>query len=403
MNNRTIRVLSALLVSAMMLVVCAMPASAMYSSFAHSESYVGSKYYQQLTEVELTGDPRTDIVNIAVSQLGYREGGMRGEYAGEGYRLCNNFTEYGYNLGEPDSIWCTTFIWWCARQAGLDEKVFPDTVWPRLLAVNCPYVGYTPSVSLQPGDLLFVENTGDGTTDHLALVTEVTDTQIIAIEGNCGNEVAMISYDRSIGGRADGLGNIMYVGYLNYAKDPSIPDASALTQYVLLTNDSELYNKHTSGVNQGKASAGMILQLLAVRSDRQWYQVELDGYAYWIKAYNAVIGSEAELNARLAEMRRTTTTTTTTTTMVTTTTEVTSDYQTTSTYLDGINPLTTESTKSPYTVYVLENDEAAAYEEEDESFIERIGGVEKLILALMFVLVVIVFTMLMLIIRKRDR
>jgi len=84
MSHRIYRVLSLVLVFAAMLAAFAAPASAMESVFYHSDSYASSEYYQKLTEVQLTGDPRVDIVNIALSQLGYEEGGMQGEYGGSG-------------------------------------------------------------------------------------------------------------------------------------------------------------------------------------------------------------------------------------------------------------------------------------------------------------------------------
>lgn len=410
MKHRMGRVLSLLLVFFMVLTVGALPAQALESVFAPSESYANSEYYQRLLDVELTGDARTDVINIALSQMGYREGGMAGEYGGSG-RLCNNYTEYGYNYGDPDCIWCTTFIWWCARQAGLDETVFPNTVWPRLLAVNCPYVGYTTNALVQPGDILFVENSGDSTTDHLALVLEVTDTQIIAIEGNCGNAVAKIAYERNIGGRADGMGDILYIGYPNYTRDPSIPAASALTQYAYLVNDTDLYNKHSGGSNQGRTQAGQLLQLLAVRNDSLWYQIELGDYAYWIPAENAIIGSMDEIYEQLSALETTTTTTITTVPDVTTTEPTVTDGGTevTTSLQDGVNPLeqtaaASTTTQPVYTVHVMPYDEAAAYEQEDgeQSWLDAIGGMETLVLAGMFVLVIIVFVMLMLIISRRK-
>ena len=62
--------------------------------YTGSESYMAGKYYSQLTGVKLTGNKRTDIVNIAKSQLGYQEGTNLGEYSGEKIGS-NNCTEFG--------------------------------------------------------------------------------------------------------------------------------------------------------------------------------------------------------------------------------------------------------------------------------------------------------------------
>jgi len=281
---------AAVFLTAVLALFAAVPAYAAQSVFMPSQSYAEGQYYQKLLDVELTGDPRQDVVKIALSQLGYTEGGREGQYSGYS-RVCNNFSEYGRAMGKGGSIWCTSFIWWCVRQAGIDASVFPDTIWPRLLTVNCPYVGYTSDAAIQPGDILFVENTGDDTPDHLSLVTEVTDTEIICIEGNCGNRVCMMRYDRSIGARPDGMGNILYIGYLNYDKDPSVPDASSMLQYALITSDAPLYNKHTGGEHQGTIVAGQICSLLEVRGDGAWCQIEVNDLAYWTDPSCVYIGS----------------------------------------------------------------------------------------------------------------
>jgi hypothetical protein len=43
-----------------------------------SGSYAGSRYYENYKRVPVTGDGRTDLVAIALSQLGYQEGNANG-------------------------------------------------------------------------------------------------------------------------------------------------------------------------------------------------------------------------------------------------------------------------------------------------------------------------------------
>lgn len=284
---------------------------AITSVFEHSTSYESSEYYQRLLQVELTDSARENLVRVAESQVGYYEGGIEGDYDGSTEPRYNNFTEYGYNFGDPDCIWCTTFVWWCARQVGLDKSVFPDTIWPRLMTVNCPYVGYTPGMEISRGDILFLENTGDDTPDHLAIVTGVDDDTISTVEGNCGNTVCRMRYRRDTGA-------ILYVGTLNYERDPSIPDASSLAQSVVITTDTQLFDKHTGGRRQGDVQAGETYTLLAVSTDGRWFQIEWKDHAYWLDRTCAEAAApEASQTTSTTETQPTETTTTTTTTMST--------------------------------------------------------------------------------------
>ena len=395
MNNRIIRTISLILALCFLTLTGAMPAAAVESVFVPSPSYAESDFYRQLLEVELTGDPRQDIVAIAMSQEGYIEGGMEGDNGGNG-RVCNNYCEYGHAMGNNGTIWCTTFIWWCARQAGLGKSVFPDTVWPRLLTVNCPYVGYTSTASIQPGDILFIENSGDDTSDHLGLVVDVSDTHITAIEGNCGNRVCRISYERDIGARADGMGDILYIGYLNYENDPSVPDATSLAQWALITEDAALFNKHTGGRNQGTVLKGDRYPLLAVRGDGEWCQIELDGLAYWIDASCAFTGTRTEVVDKFFEIAGENYTLPSNTTVPT---------------LDGVEEIpeaaatetTTASTTTTTAAAAVDNDEQI--EQENQAPRPDSGGVntEAVILSVLAVLVMIVLVALIYYIKKVNR
>ena len=390
MKKIMLRAAAAVLAAAVVLLSGGLSAYALVPVFEPSSAYAQSEYYQRLIDVELTGDPRQDIVAVALSQLGYREGGMAGDNSGSG-RVCNNYTEYGYCMGNDGSIWCTTFIWWCARQVGLDASVFPDTIWPRLLTVNIPYVGYTPTAQIQPGDILFVENSGDDTSDHLALVVEVTDSTIVTVEGNCGHVVCKITYQRDIGGRADGMGDILYIGYLNYDKDPSVPDASAMAQYALLTEEAQIYNKHTGGDMQGVAGAGEICPLLAIRADRRCIQIERGGLAYWIDASKAVTGNMDELLAYANTDDTTTAETTRTTTQPSQTATQTEE--------GGIKP----SQPAENTVQTTTTTAPSEEHKEKKPFIATPEGELLTILSLLLVVVVVFITLLAVSGKKGER
>ena len=53
-----------------------LPAAVMAATPAYkvSDTYAESEYYTRLSEVELTGEWRVDLVNVALSQVGYHEG-----------------------------------------------------------------------------------------------------------------------------------------------------------------------------------------------------------------------------------------------------------------------------------------------------------------------------------------
>lgn len=159
-----------------------------------SSAYESGKYYRALTQVALTGDPRTDIVNVALSQVGYQEGGASTQLSGEVYGGVN-FTEYGYWYGMQD-MWCAMFVSWCAYVAGISTDVVPSHSYTpnglkwfrdRGLAHSREEVAtgeYVP----QPGDLIyFCSSRNTNRTNHVGIVTGCSGGQIYTVEGNIGS------------------------------------------------------------------------------------------------------------------------------------------------------------------------------------------------------------------------
>ena len=69
------------------------------TSYTPSSLYQSSKYYTALKDITLTGNQAQDIVNVALSQVGYHEGDSISDLGGGNINGSNNYTEYGYWLG----------------------------------------------------------------------------------------------------------------------------------------------------------------------------------------------------------------------------------------------------------------------------------------------------------------
>ena len=182
------RILSGLMVAALMM--GAAPARAV--EYQGTDSYQTGKFYRALQEVKLTGDPRQDIVNIALSQVGYQEGAYFKELSGEIVGNAN-FTEYG-DWYEMQDQWCAMFVSWCAALADISEDVVPrhsytptglyqmKDKWGRAYSREKVEQGmYTP----QPGDIIYFKSpTTKNTTNHVGIVTGYRDGVVYTVEGN---------------------------------------------------------------------------------------------------------------------------------------------------------------------------------------------------------------------------
>ena len=143
--------------------------AANYVSYEPASTYYkNSKYYTQLSKVQLTGDKRTDIVNIAKSQLGYHEGNKMSELDGSNTKGTLNYTEYMEKFNKPLQAqwWCAAFVSWCAQTAGLSNAQFYKSAactYMKNHMLNFTRDSYSP----QKGDIVFFKGTAAGKSGHL--------------------------------------------------------------------------------------------------------------------------------------------------------------------------------------------------------------------------------------------
>jgi hypothetical protein len=221
------------------------PAAALEPSYSVSDAYAAGPYYTALQSVDLTGDQRTDLINVALSQVGYHEGNSVDDLGGTSTGG-SNFTEYGswYGLNGRIAAWCAMFISWCARQAGIPTSVLSNSTyarsddfsctWHELAAEKAAGLSYTPRagdliIFVRNGGSLYPTNVYGGS--HVGIVTRVSGGRVYTVEGNAGsytNQVIQTSYSLS-------YSRILGYAVPNYTTDGSVGSSNplriSLTQY----------------------------------------------------------------------------------------------------------------------------------------------------------------------------
>lgn len=186
-----------------------------------SESYTKSKYYTYLTDTPLTGDQPTDVIAIALSQLGYKEGSSLNELGGLSSGN-GNFSEYNWNFGDFSAgygyHWCAAFVSFCLLQAGChefntlkdwcrDHKGDSAYIWRELgcekwrvalkdagffktsiahQSTNSQKLSesYDPEYIPSAGDLIFFTDNPYKTASHIGIVLYIENNTVYTVEGN---------------------------------------------------------------------------------------------------------------------------------------------------------------------------------------------------------------------------
>ncbi len=201
---------------------------ALNPSYTVSESYRNGIYYKRLCNVKLTGNYAKDIVAVAMSQNGYREGTGSNDVGGESVDGGGNYTEYCNWYGKRVS-WCAVFISWCARQAKIPESVIKTN--SDAAGTKCNYGEkkyffnqYIP----REGDIIYVDSQNDNISNHVGLVTAVDENYIYTIEGNKSNRVKEVVYYRNTGKQINDRNvKILYYGVPEYNQKNLLGDVNS--------------------------------------------------------------------------------------------------------------------------------------------------------------------------------
>ena len=196
-------------VAAALILILLLPATmatALEPAYSFSEGYMSSPYYERLIAVQLTGVQRTDLVNVALSQVGYHEGEL-GDYTGsdpdsEGNCTEYNLNYYGWEAAGDNYAWCAVFFTWCARNARISRDIIHTYNRASASPFGLIYVQFAFREPL-PGDVAFVDNNEWKDPDHVAIVYRADDEYIYTVEGNTENAVRLRRYERATGYNVD--------------------------------------------------------------------------------------------------------------------------------------------------------------------------------------------------------
>lgn len=299
MKKRIVSIVCVLLCMATLMLGFTIPTSAAKLTYATgaagvSDAYKNSKYYKNLTSIELTGDGVTDTLAVALSQLEYVEGtntsGFSGTQGGGG-----NYTEFCRNYGEGNSYaWCAAYVSFCLFQSRATTSATKNTIWR---GIYCPTwynrfknegrahsasSNYTP----QPGDLVFFKGSG-----HIGIVRYSKNGKVYTIEGNTSNSAGLNpegggvyckSYDRGYS-KFDGFGTPPYKTNPKAFKVDYTGEKPTTGLWISDTAKNLYNDTKLSGTNFTEIPKGTVFEVTKLLS-KTCYEVKYNGKKGYIKA-----------------------------------------------------------------------------------------------------------------------
>ena len=161
-----------------------------------------------------TGDQATDIAQIALTQWNYAEAG-------------DNHTKYNvwFYGSNQSAAWCAIFISWCANQAEIPTSIVKRNERASGFSVSnmnrnrygAPAYAFGEKAT-KCGDIAYIDNTGNGVSNHVGLVYAADSDYIYTVEGNCGDKVIKRQFSAKTGRLGSSKTNIVFFARPNYAK-----------------------------------------------------------------------------------------------------------------------------------------------------------------------------------------
>ena len=171
-------------------------ANALTLTYNGSSAYKKSIYYDNITSLEKTGDMATDVVLVALSQVGYHEGNSSSDLNGYNANGDKNYVEYTYLTGKLNGYqnngyayaWCASFVSWSLTHAGVPRALYGgnapgcytlvENMQKAGAKINSP-TSYKPKT----GDIVFFKNSS-ATYSHVGIVIYSDTNYVYTVEGN---------------------------------------------------------------------------------------------------------------------------------------------------------------------------------------------------------------------------
>lgn len=158
-----------------------------------------SDWLRTFEDVKLTDSPAENLVNIAKTQLGYKESTLNFKYDDNGVK--NGYTRYGEWYGNPYGNWNAMFISFCLSYSNIenaDALISSGAETMHQLWQNAEAFEAADDHSTKVGEIVFFDTDGDGVTDHTAIVSEVSEEKIKVITGDLDGSVEETDIDDSM-------------------------------------------------------------------------------------------------------------------------------------------------------------------------------------------------------------
>ena len=288
------------------------------SSFLNecSSSYKSGPYYSKLANLSLSGNPASDLILVAYSQIGYHEGTSWDEISGT-YNGCSDYTEYNRWYPVQAQWWCNLFVSWCFRAAGIGDDIAPKnpfylSQWRSRGAGVFSWGDYKNGfITPQPGDIIIYgpdSSDVDGSSledsyQHIGIVYSYQNGTFFNIEGNYSDAVTFVDHTPDYYSGWSGTGFIHAIVRPNYGPITYLDKCNVYPTNITVKTNVNVNLKSLPCSQDTDPNSTTLTQIPSGKSftvtelyrndydhyDKCWYKVSYDGKEGYIYSGHTVV------------------------------------------------------------------------------------------------------------------
>lgn len=244
------------------------------------------------------------VTAIAASESVLRNSVVSAARNEVGYTGSSSYSKYGDWYGYQGA-WCTTFVLWCFNEAGADNGVkLCGNIIPS--GGNCNSMiswfsnkgryhtrssGYTP----QAGDLVFFDWSGNGSSQHVGIVTGTSGSTVYTVEGNCSGSVKAREYTSGGSKPYNNISSIMGYGAPNFSSAAG-GSSSGSDNYEKPTAPPATTKKPSGGNHSNNTTKQNSTTAAATTTETTTEEIKLDALSINASTYDLQIGDTVKLN-----------------------------------------------------------------------------------------------------------
>lgn len=174
-----------------------------------------SDWLSIIENVRIGNNIPENLIAVAMSQIGYEESENNFEFDNEGNK--NGYTRYGEWYGNSYGKWDAMFVSFCLHYSNINNVSDLKAAGAEALRIaweNRNVYAVSDDYTAQRGDVVFIDNDGDGISDTVAIVLSPSENSLVVIIGDSNNAVETVNIEIT-----DSIIGYGLTGKLGFAKD----------------------------------------------------------------------------------------------------------------------------------------------------------------------------------------